>query len=52
LSKKPLLSHPQLGASHCHEAGKPFVHEVIGTFPGEKLHEILITEEEIHVPEI
>lgn len=29
------------------EAGKPFKHEVIGKYPGEKIHEILISEEEL-----
>lgn len=29
------------------EAGKPFDYKIIGKYPGEKLHEILITEEEL-----
>lgn len=31
----------------CKEFSKPFEFKVIGKFPGEKLHEILITEEEL-----
>ncbi len=32
----------------CEEAGKRPEYEIIGKFPGEKLHEILITEEELN----
>ena len=31
----------------CAEAGQPFEYKVIGKFPGEKVDEILITEEEM-----
>jgi len=31
----------------CEEAGKPFEYDLIGLLPGEKLHEIMLSEEEL-----
>jgi UDP-glucose 4-epimerase len=31
----------------CEEAGKPFEYEIIGLLPGEKLNEIMLSEEEL-----
>jgi UDP-glucose 4-epimerase len=45
--KAPSAKILTLGAIVAQEANKKFEYEVIGIFPGEKFHEILITEEEI-----
>ena len=35
-----------IGAAVCAIAGEPFRHRIIGVFPGEKIHEVLVSEEE------
>ena len=35
-----------IAASVCAIAGEPFQHRVIGVYPGEKVHEVLVSEEE------
>jgi UDP-glucose 4-epimerase len=38
---------PDIGRVLSEEAGKPFDYKIIGIIPGEKLHEILVSEEEL-----
>lgn len=47
IKKAPSTRILDLAQAIAQESGKPFIQEEIGMFPGEKLHEILITEEEI-----
>ncbi len=47
VKKAPSSTLLALGRMIADEAGKPFEYDVIGLFPGEKFHEILITEEEL-----
>lgn len=47
VKKAPSTYITKLAEVLCEEANKPFEYDVIGKFPGEKLDEILITEEEI-----
>jgi UDP-glucose 4-epimerase len=45
--KAPAARVVDIAAILSEEAGKPFAYDVIGILPGEKLHEILVSEEEI-----
>lgn len=47
IKKAPSTKIMDLARVICEERNVPFNHEVIGILPGEKLHEILITEEEM-----
>lgn len=47
VKKAPSSSILHLAKILSEQANKPFIHKIIGKFPGEKLHEILITEEEL-----
>jgi UDP-glucose 4-epimerase len=45
--KAPSAYITDLAAVLCEEAGKPFKYDIMGLFPGEKLNEIMLTEEEL-----
>jgi len=45
--KAPAARVTDIAAALCAEAGKPFEYDVIGMLPGEKLGEILVSEEEL-----
>jgi UDP-glucose 4-epimerase len=45
--KAPAARVTDIAAALCAEAGKPFVYDIIGLLPGEKLGEILVSEEEL-----
>jgi UDP-N-acetylglucosamine 4,6-dehydratase len=45
--KAPSAYMTDLAALLCEEAGQPFGYDVIGMLPGEKLNEIMLTEEEL-----
>jgi UDP-N-acetylglucosamine 4,6-dehydratase len=45
--KAPSALITDLAAITCEEAGRPLEYDVIGTLPGEKLNEIMLTEEEL-----
>lgn len=45
--KAPSALITDLAAIICEETGKPVEYDVIGTLPGEKLNEIMLTEEEL-----
>ena len=45
--KAPSARIVDLAKVLCEEAGQPAVYDVIGTLPGEKLDEILLSEEEL-----
>lgn len=47
VKKAPAVGIVQLARVLSEEKGQPFSYRVIGKLPGEKLHEILITEEEL-----
>jgi UDP-N-acetylglucosamine 4,6-dehydratase len=47
VKKAPATRIVDLAKVICEEAGVPFKQRNIGTFPGEKLHEILVSEEEV-----
>lgn len=47
VKKSPATKIIDLAKAISEEAGKPFVFKEIGVYPGEKIHEILITEEEL-----
>jgi len=47
VKKAPTAHVVDIARVLCEEYGKPFDYRVIGKYPGEKLHEILITEEEL-----
>lgn len=47
VKKAPSSSILHLAKILSEQSGKPFKHKNIGKFPGEKLHEILISEEEL-----
>ncbi|MBI2315606.1 MAG: polysaccharide biosynthesis protein [Betaproteobacteria bacterium] len=45
--KAPAARVVDIAAALCEEAGKPFAYDLIGLLPGEKLGEILVSEEEL-----
>lgn len=45
--KAPAARVIDLAAIICEEAGKPLEYDIIGMLPGEKLNEIMLTEEEL-----
>lgn len=45
--KAPAARITDLAKLCCEEAGKPFEYDLIGLLPGEKLNEIMLTEEEL-----
>jgi UDP-glucose 4-epimerase len=45
--KSPAAKVLDIARLLCEEAGKPLDYKVIGIYPGEKLHEILLSEEEL-----
>jgi UDP-N-acetylglucosamine 4,6-dehydratase len=47
IKKAPALKIMDLARVICEQAGAPFHPKIIGMLPGEKLHEILISEEEL-----
>ena len=47
LKKAPAVKIMDLARVICEQAGAPFHPKIIGMLPGEKLHEILISEEEL-----
>jgi len=47
VKKAPSTYIPKIGEVLCREAGIPYRYKVIGRYPGEKLDEILLTEEEL-----
>lgn len=47
VKKSPSIRVIDVARIMSEDAGKEFIYKVIGKYPGEKLHEILITEEEL-----
>lgn len=48
VKKAPSVRIVDLARILCEQAGKPFSYREIGKYPGEKIHEILISEEELN----
>jgi UDP-N-acetylglucosamine 4,6-dehydratase len=46
VKRAPAANIMDIAAGVCAAAGEPFRHRVIGVFPGEKIHEVLVSEEE------
>ncbi len=46
VKRAPAAAIMDIAAGVCAIAGEPFRHKVIGVFPGEKIHEVLVSEEE------
>jgi len=47
VKKAPSAKIMDLAETICNETQKSFNYKIIGSFPGEKIHEILVTEEEL-----
>lgn len=47
VKKVPSASIMDIAAAVCEEAGRKLEYDIVGRYPGEKLHEILISEDEV-----